>query len=306
MSPTPPRVRPAALPAPAGLPLPTTLRIPAGDHHLQATWDHAEQGPRAVVLLAPALAVPAGWYGAFAAHLAGRGLSVLRFDYWGFAGSLDGPVSRHPASATDWGADLGAAIRHARARADAAGVPLVLVTHSFGAQALGLTDQGGLLDGLFTVASQLGSLHHWSGWDRLRLELMMRLLVPTLTTGFGHYPRWAGLGAPLPRSMAREWSGWTLRPDFHLSLGAEANYARVTCATRVIAVADDPLAPRGAVAALAQALPAARMEVVHPDDHGLEGLGHFGWFRPPAARLWTELADWVGRTVGSPAPAGTR
>lgn len=300
MSPAPPTALRTGAAHQDGLPLPAALRIRAGDHHLQATWDHAPGAPWAVVLLAPALAVPARWYAPFAAHLAARGISVLRFDYWGFAGSLDGPVSRHPATASDWGADLGAAIRHARARADAAGVPLVLVTHSFGAQALGLTDQGGLLDGLFTVASQLGSLRHWSGWDRVRLELLARLLVPTLTTGLGHYPRWGGLGAPLPRSMAREWSGWMRRDDFHLSLGAATNYARVTCATRVIALADDPLAPRGSVAALAKALPAAQLELVDPADHGLEGLGHFGWFRPPAARLWTELVDWVGRTVGGP------
>ncbi len=277
-----------------------TVTIPVGEHAIVGAWTNTVGPAHAVVVVAPAMAVPARWYAPFAAHLAERGLDVLRFDYWGFGASVPpavpgAPVADHPATAQDWGDDLGAAI--ALARAHAGDRPVVLVTHSFGGQALGLTDQGAALDGLFCVASQFGVPALWSGWQRWRMALIMRGLFPALARAFGHVPAWGGLGAAVPGGVVAEWTRWASHPDYHLGAvpGVAENYRQVRCPARVVGIADDPLAPPRAVAALARCVPGAHHETVHPEDHGLARLGHFGWFRPPARALWDELADWVGR-----------
>src|SRR5205823_4768419 len=93
--------------------------------------------PRGAVVIASALGVPRGFYGAFAGYLAEGGLATLRFDYRGIGGSLRGPLRQCDATYHSWGEqDLAGALRFLRERHPSA--PLLLVGHSVGGQLLGL------------------------------------------------------------------------------------------------------------------------------------------------------------------------
>jgi predicted alpha/beta hydrolase len=61
----------------------------------------ARDGERAALIL-PATGVPQAYYAKFAAFLAGRGFTVLTFDYRGIGRSLHGDVREVDARMRDW------------------------------------------------------------------------------------------------------------------------------------------------------------------------------------------------------------
>lgn len=256
---------------------------------LVARWFPAAE-PRGTVVIAGATAVPQGYYRQFAAFLAGRGLSVLTFDYRGVGLSRRGSLRGFAATLRDWGErDLPAAMDLAEAR----GVgPLLYVGHSFGGQALGLAPAVGRVAGVVTVGAQLGWVGHWPTLLAWKHRLLLGGAIPLANAAFGYVPGWLGLGEDLPAGVAAEWARWCLSPGYlldHVPWAREA-YARLDAPVRLYAVTDDTYAPLRAVKALARLLPVAEIKVVTPAEVGARRLGHFGPFRPAARVLWDEIA----------------
>jgi predicted alpha/beta hydrolase len=266
---------------------------------------------RGTVLVHGATAVPQRYYARFAAYLASRGLRVLTYDYRGVGASRPERLRGFEATMTDW-ARLDAAAAHAWVRRHHAGDPLVVVGHSFGGQLIGLLDD--VRDdaaGAVLVASQLGYVGHWSALERLRLELLMRGVLPALTAAYGYLPGWAGLNNDLPAGVAREWSRWCLHPGYVTGHhdDAAARFARFDRPTLLYSFSDDDFAPRRAVDALARALSGAELDhrTLTPMDVG-HPVGHFGFFRarvgtPP---LWREAGEWVDAVVRGESPPRER
>jgi len=72
--------------------------------------------PRAAVVVAPAMAVPARFYARFAAYLAESGAAALTIDYRGIGGSRPKSLRGFPSSFHDWGEkDLAGAVEIGRA-----------------------------------------------------------------------------------------------------------------------------------------------------------------------------------------------
>ena len=140
----------------------TDLVVPAclDRFPLAATWTAPADRTRAVVVIAPAIAVPRQFYGRFAAYLAGRGVASLCFDYRGSGDS--GPAWRSDAVGgfTALGErDAAGAIDSALARAAEAGdgVPVGFVGHSLGAMTLGLAPNNDQVARAVSVASGNGT-----------------------------------------------------------------------------------------------------------------------------------------------------
>ena len=111
----------------------------AGDgRHLAASWFEPPAGAaRAVAVVSSAAGVPRGYYRGFAQWLAQRGYAVLTYDYRGIAGSRRGSMRDEPATMADWALlDMSAALAAAQARRATEGLPLLLVGHSFGGNAI--------------------------------------------------------------------------------------------------------------------------------------------------------------------------
>ena len=80
--------------------------------------------------------IPRQFYAAFAAHLAGRGFTVLSYDYRGGIGGSEKPGA---ATIDQWGSiDQPSMLDHLAELCP--GAPLGIVGHSFGGQVLGLAD----------------------------------------------------------------------------------------------------------------------------------------------------------------------
>ncbi|MEQ1571020.1 MAG: alpha/beta fold hydrolase [Myxococcota bacterium] len=258
-----------------------------------ARWYTPPGSARSVVLVGGATGVPQGYYRGWAGDLADRGHEVVTFDYRGVGESRVGSLRGYSASMTDWGHDWQTALDAALARAGER--PTLLVGHSFGGQALGLVDRAERLAGGITVGAQLGYWGHWPAATRWAYAGLWYAVMPAVASTLGYVPGQLGVGEDLPAGVAREWAKWCRSPNYLLDHVPQARdrFASVMAPFRVVGVTDDSYAPDPAVRAFAALLPRAELRTWSPADAGMDALGHFGFFRRGARRLWDEVAGWL-------------
>src|SRR5690606_19653201 len=249
--------------------------------------------PVGVVAVAPAMAMPMRFYRHLAAWLAERGFAVLTFSYHGSEPELYGPLRDSTATALDWYHDAEAAAGHARTRADAAGVPLTWVGHSFGGQSLGF-----LADVAVEQCVMVTSGTGWRGLAAPRIRtwspLLWRVVAPVATAVAGYYPgRRLRVLDDLPAGVMRQWGRWCLHPDYLFSEHPELRerFAKVSTPVTALWTADDELISPESIRSWSREFPGTEIELVEmrAADHGLTRVGHSGFFRPKRAVLWAEL-----------------
>lgn len=282
---------------PEGPPEPgRSLRIHALDgYELGATFFEATS-PRLRVLITGGTGVPARFYRHFAAWLAARGASTLTFDYRGIGASRSGSLRGAPHGYLDWAtSDLPAALETLESLAP--NVPTVIVGHSFGGQALGLTDAAKRADALVMVAAQSGYWKHWQGAKRWKLGLLWHVTAPLVTGAVGYVPGSLGVGEDLPARVMDDWARWCRTPGYYTShvAGASERLASFSMPRLVLGFDDDGYAPKAAVDALAswQSSPSLDRVQLAPEDLARTRIGHFGFFRPGVTRGWSWLLGWI-------------
>lgn len=267
---------------------------------LAASWFEPLAGTaRAVAVISAATGVPRGFYRGFSQWLAARGYAVLTYDYRGIAGSRRGRLRDEPATMRDWALlDMSAALAAAEARRATQRLPLLLVGHSFGGNAIAFARGVERADALLAVGSQLGEPRLYPGVHRWKAELFFRAVLPATVALHGHLPAWTlGGGAqPLPAGVAREWARWGLTPGWAFADPAMRPHraaAALAVPVHLWDVSDDlTFAPARAVDALAAQFRNAIVQrhQLRPADVGAKRLGHFGAFRrDPGPRLWERL-----------------
>ncbi|MCP3140179.1 alpha/beta hydrolase family protein [Pyxidicoccus xibeiensis] len=275
--------------------------IPARDGvKLAATLYEGPRSNGVAVPLNPATAVPRRYYDAFARFLAGRGFTVVTYDYRGMGESKLEPSALRRARFQDWG------------ELDAPGVQdwlvahrpahrLALVGHSAGGQMLGLAESVSRLRAVLLIAPPHGWWRNWRGADAAKLALLWYGLMPVTTRVLGYFPcRLAGMGnLNLPGGIARQWARWA-RSRHYVSDEHGAPLRpyndRLRAPLRVYSFSDDFIAPEPSVRALLDYYPRAKREYLYrtPAQLGVERVGHFGWFRPTLPQaLWAAEADWL-------------
>ena len=109
--------------------------------------------PRCVVIINSATAVPRKIYRVFAGYLAERGLVAVTYDYRGIGELRRASFTGVDVRMRDWAElDVAGAIDHARTTWPA--LPISIVGHSFGGQALGLIDNNREISRALLVAAQ--------------------------------------------------------------------------------------------------------------------------------------------------------
>lgn len=251
--------------------------------------------PRAVVVVAGAMAVKSAYYGPFADWLAGRGFAVLTFDYRGVGRSRPQQLIGFDARLLEWGEkDLGGALAFARTCWPER--RLLVVCHSVGGQVLGLAPGLEEVSGALFVASQGGSWRHWDGLRRAGMWALWRAL-PRIARLHGYVPGRYGLGEDLPVGVASEWARWGRQPEYLMSedtADRRARFARFEGELEAMSFADDHYAPRRGVAWLVAQYTGARVRHQHLDPAALgrARIGHFGFFRRDGqGTLWPRAAE---------------
>lgn len=275
-------VRETTIGAEDGFPLAATVYEPAVDAGVTA-------------IVHPALAVSQRYYARFAAHLASHGVRTYSFDYRGAGASR--PDGRLPAATLeDWGRrDAPAVFRHVRARRSGR---LVVVAHSIGGQILGFSDVYREADELVVVAAQLGHWRLFDGLRRAQLAALWHGVIPAVIHATGSFPGWLGLGMDLPAGVGLEWCRWGRDRDWFLGAHPDtrARLARLDRPMRFYSFEDDTVAPPAAVDAFVSLLDRAHVDhrALAPRDLGLDGIGHFGFFRPELRTpFWEEALEVV-------------
>lgn len=263
---------------------------------LAADWYPAQDAVAAVVIGA-ATGVRKRFYGDLAQHLAAHGLHALTFDYRGIGASRDAA----PAGSFDrrtWAEqDLAAAIDAATQRSD--GLPLALIGHSFGGQALGLAPNNEAVSALVGISAQSGHWRNWRGMHKLKMWATMHVVLPTVSAIVGDLPAGMMGKDPLPKRIARQWAGWCRGPHYMHDAGGKPlrdGFSRWRGAARLYHLTDDPMyGPRPAVEELASFYANADVEVLSrsPADWGADKLEHFGFFRAQAKAGWDEVIGWL-------------
>ena len=275
----------------------TTIAARDG-YALGATVFTPQDAPRGAVLINSATAVPRKIYLGFATYLAQQGFTVLTFDYRGTAGSRPRSLRGFKVRMRDWAAlDVAAAIDHMRTVWP--GLPLAVVGHSFGGQAVGLAPNNGEISRALLVAAQAGYWRLFHSPEKYRVYLMLRLIGSPVARLVGYMPGRLGIGEDLPRDVFLEWTGWVMRPRYFFddaTLDALAHFPRYRGTLRAICLTDDPWATAPAVDLLCSGFSGTRPERidVRPADAGVAKIGHFGFFRPEHRdTLWRDAAKWL-------------
>jgi predicted alpha/beta hydrolase len=227
-------------------------------------------------------------------------------------GRAAGPSLRHAGGAPGDSA-TGLSSRHAAAGrpdgANARPLPLLLVGHSFGGNAIGLADGFEAADALLGVAAQSGDWRHWPGRHRWVAHAFFHAMLPAAAHLLGKAPGWVlgGSGAGLPKGVALDWARWGRRRGYLFSdpeLAAHlTRYRQYRGPAHLWHISDDrTYGPAAAVDALAAQFSAARVERPALDAAALRSgpIGHFGAFRAePGRRIWPQ---WLER-IESASPA---
>lgn len=274
--------------------------------HLAASWyEPADGAARAVAVVSSAAGVPRGYYRAFGQWLAERGYAVLTYDYRGIAGSRRAPLRQEPATMRDWAVlDMSAALAAAEARRATQSLPLLLVGHSFGGNAIGFARGVERADALLAVGSQVGEPRLYPGVHRWMAEFFFRAWIPALVPLLGYFPGWAmGPGAQsMPAGVARQWARWGVHRGWAFAdpaMHAHRSASGLTVPVHLWDVSDDlTFAPARAVDALAEQFrnAAVQRHTLTPTQAGVAHLGHFGAFR-------RQVGPWVWERLLQPLEA---
>ncbi len=282
-----------------------SVSIPAGDGQILAGTLVEPARPNGIsVQINAATGVARRYYESFAAYLAGRGFTVLSFDYRGIAGSPRSPGAPPPRM-LDWGRrDIPAAADFLAMRTP--GFRRAMVCHSFGGQMLGLMPQAGEVAAVLAIASQHGYWRNWSLPHQLRLLLSWYVAFPLVVGLIDRVPGWWLGGQTLPGTVARDWRRWCCSPHYLVDDDGVPlrpyNHA-VRARLRLISFTDDlDFGPRKGVDRLAGYYPNAAIERLHvaPRDWGLQRIGHFGFFRRGMpVQCWADQADWLHQAAAN-------
>lgn len=277
----------------------TTIAASDG-YSLAATIFAPPHMPSAAILINSATAVPRKIYRPFATYLAGRGATVMTYDYRGVGGSAPKSLKGFQCRMRDWAAlDVVAAVAHLRQVWP--DLPLNFVGHSFGGQALGLIPNNVEVSRALFVSAQAGYWRLFTPPENYRIWLLLKLIGRPITRLAGYAPSAMGFGESLPRDVFLEWTNWVMQKRYFFddpTLDALSNFPNFRGELRAIGMDDDPWATPAAIDMLVAGLVNAKVEraQIAPRGTGAAKIGHFGFFRPERREtLWKREADWLLR-----------
>ena len=225
----------------------------------------------AVIVMSPAMGMPATYYGKFLDALAEAGLHGIAYEQRGHEAGGQPAGWRRNFGYAELVDDLAQVIGEARRRHPAS--PVIVLGHSLGGQ-VAVAASGrhrNLYDGLILMAS---STPHWRHWSPK--VLVAAYLFPGLARVLGHFPgdvlKFAGREA---RGMISEWG--RLARTGRLAVG-ESGLATVEMPLLAVSIEGDWLGEPSAVDALCAKLPRCAPRRIHVDQPGID---HFKWARTP-------------------------
>jgi predicted alpha/beta hydrolase len=254
------------------------------------TYPEPETPDAPVVVIWPAMGVPARYYRPFAGQLRDHGLAVVVADLRGTGASTPVPSRRSRYGYAELAGDVGAVLTELKPRLG--GRTVLLLGHSLGGQACALylaLEPDHPVDGLVLVAVGLPWYRAYTG-PRRRGVLAMTQGIAAVSAVLRVWPGWR-FGGRQARGVIRDWAYTARHGRFPTLAGTdvEAALARVTTPVLGISVEGDSLTPVATMDRLCAKLSAAPVErdLLTTAQAG-SPVTHFTWVRasaPVAARV---------------------
>lgn len=225
-----------------------------------------------VVVIFPAMGVPASYYDRFANSLREQGFDVHVAE---LVGTSYGALSDHVGHVLD----------------SFAGRPTVVLGHSLGGQvaALHLARSGRKVDGLVFVAVGIPYWRAYRGHRRFGV-LGFTQFINTVSILMRHWPGW-GFGGRQPRGVIRDWAYTGRHGSFPSYLRADFDSVDVDLLS--ITVETDQYTPPATTGFIVRKLSRARVTKAHLSSEAAGmPLDHFKWVKAGAA-IGPMLRDWL-------------
>lgn len=218
---------------------------------------------------------------------------MLTFDYRGVALSAPKQLKGFKMSYLDWGTlDLAAAIDFLAQDP----IPLFMVGHSYGGQALGLAPNHAKVTAMYCFGTGAG----WHGYmpfkEKMKVQVIWNIIFPPMVAVTGYLP-WSKLnmGADLPIGVYQQWRKWCKNPTYFFADPEQhaliAQYAQVKTPIYAVSALDDDWALPNSRHAFMQHYSNAPMQFINisASDYGLREIGHMGYFRKGSEKIWDEI-----------------
>jgi predicted alpha/beta hydrolase len=260
---------------------------------LKGTLYTPEHGIKANIVLSSATGVPQEFYRRFAEYMTRFGYQVLTFDYRGVGQSAPASLKGFKMSYLDWGTlDLAGAIDYLVQDQ----LPVFMVGHSYSGQALGLTPNHDKVTAMYCFGTGAG----WHGYmpfkEKVKVQVIWNIVFPPMVALEGYLP-WSKLkmGADLPIDVYKQWCKWCKNPTYFFADPEQQlliqQYAQVKTPIYAVSALDDDWALPNSRHAFMQHYAQAPMQFINisASDYGLKQIGHMGYFRQGAEKIWDEI-----------------
>jgi len=254
---------------------------------------------KAAIMIAPATGIKKQFYDPFAKFLSDNGYGVLTFENRGIGDSKGNSINGVNASLVNWGKlDMTAVLE--KLKHVFPNVDYHLIGHSAGGQLVGLMKNAKELKTIFNYGSSSGSLKYSKYPFRLKSSFWLNFYIPVSNFLFGHTKsQWVGMGEPLPKLVASEWSRWCngkgyLKVDLDDSI-KEHLYDELTLKSMWLHAEDDEIANYENVKDMIRVYSkiTANIITLSPEKHGYKEIGHMKFFSFKRKKLWDFALNWL-------------
>lgn len=250
---------------------------------------------KTTLIINGATAVPQYFYRHFAEYFKNKGWHVVTYDLRGTGESRPKSLLGYEAQASDWGLfDIPAALSWVQT--NLCSDTIFFVGHSAGGQQAGLLKNSGAINAMLTVSSQSGYWKLQGNNEKYKVYFITTVLMPLLCRVYGYFP-WSKFAnsEDLATGIALQWARWCRLPGYLLddeSLPSE-RYAQFKAPVLAYSIEDDNWGTARSVDAMMSAYPNVERHHLIPHEHGLNRLGHMGYFRKESKPLWHIAFDWL-------------
>ncbi|WP_207893725.1 alpha/beta hydrolase family protein [Tenacibaculum sp. M341] len=252
---------------------------------------------KSAIMIAPATGIKRRFYNSFATYLAENGYGVISFDNRGIGESVNGDINKINASLVNWGKlDMTAAMESLKANFP--NQKYHIVGHSAGGQLIGLMDNASDVNSFFNFASSSGSLSYMKYPFKLSASFFLNIYIPINNLFFGKTnSQWVGMGEPLPKKVAAQWSKWCnakgyVAADFGEEI-KEHYFDKLTCPSMWLHATDDGIANLENVKDMIKVYSKSNFKIktLNPKSMHKKSIGHMGFFSSKNKDLWSYAID---------------
>lgn len=278
------------------------IPLPNGNSLAGSVFTPEDRELKGAILVAPATGIKRKFYKPIAQYLAQYGYGTIIFENQGIGDSLVGKVKDSEASLQDWGqVDTPAALKYLMEKFPKTSYHIL--GHSAGGQMVGLIPEWRKLTSIFNYACSSGNLKNLKFPFIIRGRFFMDVYIPMSNLIFGHTKsQWVGMGEPLPRMVAKQWSQWCngggyMKTAFGKTI-TEHYCDEFDLPAMWVNASDDDIANNANVDDMTAVYPKMQVERLHliPSERGFKEIGHMKFFsRKSKEKLWPILLEWLGR-----------